>query len=1154
MLCSLVRLFEENKLRLFDYLTQDEILTVVSANHGFRDEYFLSVCQVRVDRRKLLELFRKGDRWKDLLNRMKDPSKQLIVNESKKVMQAINKDLIIASKSEFLKGLKAFPAYSIIPERLRFPSLHSLTIEYEFYLYICELSEKNHYQFTIQSLDLFTFASSCDKVRKAVASWVKPYLRLATRKLSIKDWPLNKEMSCRNMNRQFFPKLSSSLEVLSFRYCGSLTLHKKSLPNLQRLLLRDTSIKNLKDLTDLAVLELRHQRSVNGKNIPLVKKLILEKCDYLCHLKALQGIEEVEINNCHISDYRSLFTDVKRLSIDIMVNNDDEYSDSEEEDSVDGSDQEDGLDERRFSHNNESKEEDEDEESNEIEHDRRCVEDELEHYHDDEDEEEVDEYEDAYGPLIFNLSLYFQLESAKFILRDRAVEGPLISQDLPKSLRSLILSSSYPNALELSYFSNLDTVVIGDCNHITSVLGLGNVRRLTLDNLGALTSLTGLGGNHNGSNSEKCGNQFVKIHFCDGITDFSPLNHVKVVHINYCNGFTNGFDVDHVHSLTITSCHSIVDISMLHQVQSLKFITCDHILSLEGLENVPNMSVERCRHLQLRHHKEPVFKKDYGVRVILDSLTILADSLYPEILKYLENEDQLSMIHCNCYLYQRLIRKYRTFHLLYHRTVQSFFKDSLFREKVLDRIEDTSKQLKLKNPPILVDFTDPMIFCVGGWYELTSSVSSFCPLLETFPNAFPSISSLYLSNIYQLQADINNEKAISALNGTLAVKDQLTLRNIFISSSIKLPETMNHLILDHCVLSIENLHSILQNLRSLTIRNHTKLLNMGFLNNLHILKLENMKQLINLFLFRKVKQLYVSNCRRLQNIDLLQENEKIVFDFSIKTVIEEQHRHRRNEFGSDDEGDEDNVEEGDDGGDEDENQSFFKMTGPKVYNLLHHFFDSKNIEISIIDDSIFNKINFVIDLSDYYQVQRFTLKGKFIRLHKLYEDVPFPSFYSKNIPTSLKVLKLHGIMNLKTLGEGNFDHLQSVEIVRSGLTSLVGLGNVPIVRLEDLDDLKSLAGLGNRNQKIVLKRIKLMDFAAVRNVYDLTFIGCPYITSMPMVYGAKRLRFECCSGLESLHCNKDLEKLEVYKCNKLKRIYGMDKSSEVDNKGLCLFG
>lgn len=723
--------------------------------------------------------------------------------------------------------------------------------------------------------------------------------------------------------------------------------------------------------------------------------------------------------------------------------------------------------------------------------------------------------DDAYGPRTFDLSQYSQLEKATFLTRGHVVQGPLISQSLPKSLRTLILMSYTDlDLIDLSHFSNLDTVEIGNSHQITSVLGLGNVRRLMLYALSGLTSLAGLGGNYNGTNGENCGNQYVKISLCENVTDFSPLKHVKEVDISYCKGFTNGFDVDHVYTLTITSCNNIVEVSMLHQVQRLKFIECDHIFSLEGLENVPEVRFERCHHLQLRHHKEPVFKKDYGVRVILDPLTSLADSLYPEILKYLENEDQLSMIHCNCYLYQRLIRKYRTFHMKYYHVVDSFFKDSLFREKVLDRIEDTSKQLKLKEPSILGSFTDPTISCVNGWNELTSSVSSFVSLLEAFPNAFRAVSSLHLSNSYRTQENIHNGNSISALNTTITVKDQLTLQNISISSLIKLPETMKDLILDHCVLSIENLHSLLQHVRSVTIQNCTKLLNFDVndFNNLHTLTLKNMEQLINLKLFNKIKQLYVYNCHQLENIDSLQQNEKIVLDFSYDTVIvEQQNDHNNHVFGSYGYADEEDYD---------------LLSPTKSINLLNNFSESKNIELS------FHGHKVGINLSDYSQVERFLLKGKF--------KMSLPSFYSKNIPPSLKVLKLHGIMNLETLGEGNFDHLQSIEIVRCSLTSLVGLGNVPIVRLEHLENLKSLDGLGNRNEKVVLKRIKLMDFAGVRNVYDLTFIGCPYITSMPMVYGAKRLRFEGCSGLESLRCNKDLEKLEVYKCDKLKRIYGMN--------------
>eukprot|EP01040_Poterioochromonas_malhamensis_P008252 gene8252-8926_t len=1122
MITSWVRLLEMNNDQIFEYLTQDEILKVMSTNLGFRD---LSICQIRVERRQLLELFRNADRWKDLLHRMKDPSKQLIVNQSKRVIQVINKHLTVTSKSEFLKCLKEFPVYSIIPPTLHFPSLYSLTIEYELFFFICELNQKNHYNFTIQSLKLFTFASPSHKMRKAVASWIEPYLPLATKKLFIQGWPYNK---MNTENNQFFPNLSSTLEVLSFHHCGSLKLHENSLPNLQTLVLRHTIITNLKDLASLKVLELSHQFHMNAKNIPKVKKLILKKCYYISHLKTLQGIEEVEIINCKITNYMNVLKDVKRLSIDITQHHSGMYSDSEQEDNDDDVNEEGSLYEGQFLHNSDC--EDEEEESNESDDDKHDEDEDEDEQHN-EEEEEDDEAGDTQGALNFDLSQYSQLQRVKVLSRSFSVEGPLISKDLPKTLKTLTFLS-YTTAIDpfILYFSNLHMVEIGHCHQINSLYGLGNVRRLKLIYLNALTSLDGLGGNYNGSKSDEIyQNEFVQITLCDHITDFSPLKHVKEIDINDCVGFRNGFDVDHVHTLTISSCKNIVDVSMLHQLQRLKFLKCDGILSLKGLEDVPNLSFESCRHLQLQHHKEPVFKKDYGIRIMSDALTSLPDSLYPQMLTYLGNQDRLSMIHCNCYLYQRLIRKYRIFQLKNYRIVELFFTDSLFRDKLFDRMEDSSKQLILQEPIMLVNFSDPTIFCINGWNKLSLSVSSFLSLLQAFPNAFPNVSILHLMN-YSHYSDYDSAAAISSLNTTVTVKDRLTLEGIKIRSSIKLPETLKHLMLDDCSLSIENLQTILFTLKTLTIQHHTKLTNIELFNfnNLHTLILKNMKELINLKLFNKVKQLFLYDCHRLQNLDSLQDNEKIVVDFSMKTVIVEQ------------DNDDNNIENGNNF---DYNDNLSSIRNPKLMNLLYHFSNSKSIELTFTDHKV------AIDLSYYDNIERFTLTGS---LHTFSQQRSIPSFYTKNIPTPLKVLKLHGVMNLETLGEGNFDHLQYIELVRCGLTSLVGLGNVKFVRLEDLPDLSSLEGLGNRNRKVILKDLMSLDFEPVKNVYDLTLIGCTHFTSMPMVYGIKRLRFEGRSNFEYLRC-EDLEQLEVCRCNKLKTIQGMGRVAKLIIKDcVCL--
>lgn len=1118
MVTSLIRLLLLNRLRLFDYLTQYEILQVVNANHGLREEYFQRVCQVRVERRKLLDLFRKEDRWKELFDCMKDPSKQLIVNQSKKVIQGINKHITIASKSEFLEGLKVFPVYSIIPQGLHFPSLHSLTIEYELYLFICELSEKNHYHFAIQSLDLFTFASSSSKIRKAVANWIEPYLQLVTKKLSIKDWPfINNNDKKKNGTNQFFPRLSSSLELLSFHSCASFRLDQRSLPNLQTLVLRATIITNLKDFTHLRVLELSHQSFLNAKEIPKVKKLILKKCLKIKHLNTLHGIEEVEINECNIKNYNNLFKDVKRLTVYICPIHKKMHLESHAEDDNTNQEINETLDEDHLFYDDQA----------------QLNEDQFE-------EQDANIVNDvAYSTDIrLDLSQFPQLQHADiFDYLFEGISGSLISKPFSKTLRTLKLEE-FRVPTDLSYYcANIDTLELTNCDNITSLEGLGKVRRLSLIGLDELESLDGLGGNYNGTNSENCGNQYVRISYCnDDITDFSPLKHIKEVEIESCGGFTDGFEVDHVHTLTLRSCRNIVDISMLHEVQRLKLYECDKILSLNGLENVSNLTFERCRHLQLQQHQEPVYKKDYGVRIILDVLTGLPDSLYPLILQYLENKDQLSVIHSNCYLYQRLIRQYRIFQIKvdYGRPIEAFFVDVLFREKVFDRIEDTSKQLKFKEHEKFDGFYDLPNFSMNGWSEVEVYVSTLPTLLHC-SDVFPMISSLHVSDFYPREwRSVDREAFISFIS---RVKDQLTLRNMAINFSLHLPMTLKHLTFDHCFVLVEKLQmNLLMNLRTLTIQNNTKLFYLKLLNvnnhNLDRLTLRNLEQIINLKLFNTVKELYLYHCNRLRNIITLQDNEKIVIDLS-------QRREPVQNYNSNN--DNDGEEEDDDGGNDSGSDDGYNMinnnTDDTFINLLYCFRNSKNIELSFINHKI------AIDLSYCHKVQRFSLKGSSLHLisNTEIEETTSPSFYTKNIPTSLRVLKLHGIKNLTTLGSGNFDHLQSLELVRcDDVTSLLGLGNIPFIRLEDLRCLSSLEGLGNRNHKVILKEIRCKDFIPVKRVYDLTLISCPYFTSMPVGYDVKRLRVKRCGRLEYLRC-EGLEQLEVFKCDYLKVIDGMER-------------
>lgn len=1128
---------------LFDYLTEYDILNLVCVNHDLRDEFFLEIYQVRLDRSQCLQFLRNAAKLKELLGRMTDSRKQISVNKSKEIFQDLDESLSLTNKNEFLQSLKQYPVYSLIPPKLSFPSLSSLTIEYEFFFFICEMSKKNRYNFTVQTLDLFKFSSVTKPARAAIADWIDPYLCLATKSLSISSWPL----------KRTFPKLSSMIETLSLMRCVSIKLNH--VPSLQTLVLRETTLTNLQEFSNLKVLELSHQYDMKANDIPKVKKLILRKCVNMRNLGKIKGIEEVQIEDCNITNYCNLFRDVKRLSIDVTEIRDD-YSDSEDEDDDRGfdsdSDEENDENSEMDDHSNsedgeiqDNDDNDDDEfDSSNNEEDSEVEEDDVNSYDDQDSNNELflegllmmqnsDNYyepyendDDAYDypsseDIFLDLSHYSQLERVFISVHEIFVSGSLISNGLAKTVKAVDIRYYY-GPLNISDFTNLNTLKIIESSEVTSLVGLGNVRRLTLTRLSELTSLSGLGGSYNGSNSDNRGNQYVEVSGCDRIVDFSPLKHVKEVYISDCQGFRNGFDVDHVHTLTLSSCNDIIDISMLHRVERLKITYCDRITSLEGLENIRDLSYSNCRHLELRHHKEPVYKKDYGVRITLDLLTSLPDSLYPEILKYLRNQDQLSVIHCNCYLYQRLIRKYRQFKIEEQNDLDGFFTDSLYREKILDRVEDSSNQLELLQLfeedddfgfELFNTSHDLTVCCPNGWSRIKLPADIFLSLIEAYPNAFPKTINLELFTNLDLDSD-RDEKAIHSLN-TININN-LILKSMRFPPSIQLPITLNQLTINNSPFLVKDL-LYLPHLKSLTIQN-SLLSNISDFTYVEKLVIKEIQTSFDVTVVKNVKELHLINCWKIRNMITLQDNEVIVIEFPNSTEYDDLPFYNNAN-------DNDRYNNG-------------------LIDLSHCFVNSKTIELEFHNDE--NQVN--IDLSYYDKVEHFTIRGNAISLLDGASEKPIkkrplrtkiPSFYSNNIPSSLKVLRLNGIKNLISLGNGNFKHLQSIEIADcEKFKSLVGLGNIPSVRLSDLPNLASLEGLSS-NQKVFLSFLHVTDFSPLKNVKDLTLLSCPNLTSTNTLTNVKRLLINDCSQLSDLKGMKQLEQLALIGCDNVKSMKGL---------------
>lgn len=198
--------------------------------------------------------------------------------------------------------------------------------------------------------------------------------------------------------------------------------------------------------------------------------------------------------------------------------------------------------------------------------------------------------------------------------------------------------------LDMSVFSHLYEVFLYNCRDVESLEGLRNVPRVLLHCL-EIESLEGLGNN-----------DYVYINTNEYIEDFSPLKDVREVKLEYCDEFSRSADLSHVKKLTIVECEAIEDLSGLTAVEELYLENCPKIVRCPELDSIPKFSFLRCEGLN-KEKCPPIAEQDFGDRVMSDDLTKLPDSLHPEILKYLNESDQMNMISSNCHFYQRFIKK-----------------------------------------------------------------------------------------------------------------------------------------------------------------------------------------------------------------------------------------------------------------------------------------------------------------------------------------------------------------------------------------------------------------------------------------------------------------------------------------------------------------
>lgn len=144
-------------------------------------------------------------------------------------------------------------------------------------------------------------------------------------------------------------------------------------------------------------------------------------------------------------------------------------------------------------------------------------------------------------------------------------------------------------------FASLLTLTVDNCQQLTNLSMLGNIKQLTICNCPsivtypissgrvgqawtlieqAISDLTGF----------NCLHQLNLLH-CPEVYDLAPLSTIHTLQIINCNKVQDVRALAKVKLLHLEKCYELRDVSMLHEVEELRLTDCNNVESIEGLNN-----------------------------------------------------------------------------------------------------------------------------------------------------------------------------------------------------------------------------------------------------------------------------------------------------------------------------------------------------------------------------------------------------------------------------------------------------------------------------------------------------------------------------------------------------------------------------------------
>ncbi len=285
---------------LFEFLPEFSRFQVFTLNHAFYSLLNLEARRVLLSDDELLKYFVQESYQRNLSAKIVDPSKQLRLYYTKEEEDSDDDDNDVHSLEIFITSMHHAPPFCYIKSQFQCPSLLELWVEYEFFLYLCELPHNE--SFSVEVLILAGFMTKNNNVSK----WVQPHLKRAKRKLHLRCWPENT-----------LPELSPTLEVLKLFSCHDLSL--PSLPNLRSLTVDNCQVENFEtcefpQLQDYSCSDSKINRF--QKPLKTVKKMFLDySSEGSDDFNSLTNILELTIDNYFFNSNWKIFQNLRKLTI-----------------------------------------------------------------------------------------------------------------------------------------------------------------------------------------------------------------------------------------------------------------------------------------------------------------------------------------------------------------------------------------------------------------------------------------------------------------------------------------------------------------------------------------------------------------------------------------------------------------------------------------------------------------------------------------------------------------------------------------------------------------------------------------------------------------------------------------------------------------------